>query len=180
MLSGKEARRTRIAAGLAIVLLVVVVVLSIVSVNDDLRRLSVQIPLLLIAVAGAWYAVTRTGARRVAGAAVIAVAVIGAVGYGFVEDPSTFAVAVGRLALLVLAVLLGRWAVRRTWAAAEPPALRPRRSTGLGPTARVPTDGPSSSRADHQPPLGRREGRADAPRGGVRGPGHRPDRPPTG
>ena len=121
MLSGKEARRTRIAAGLAIVLLVVVVVLSIVSVNDDLRRLSVQIPLLLLAVAGAWYAVTRTGARRVAGAAVVVVAVIGAVGYGFVEDPSTFAVAVGRLALLVLAVLLGRWAVRRTWAAAEPP-----------------------------------------------------------
>jgi diacylglycerol kinase family enzyme len=96
-------------------------VLSIVSVNDDLRRLSVQIPLLLLAVAGAWYAVTRTGAQRVAGAAVIAVAVIGAVGYGFVEDPSTFAVAVGRLVLLVLAVLLGRWAVRRTWAAAEPP-----------------------------------------------------------
>ena len=121
MLSGKEARPARVAAGLAIVLLGVVVVLSIASVNDDLRRLSVQIPLLLLAVAGAWYAVTRTGAQRVAGAAVIAVALIGVVGYELVQDPSTFAVALGRLALLVLAVLLGRWAVRRTWAAAGPP-----------------------------------------------------------
>ena len=121
VLSGKQARRTRVAAGLAIVLLGVVVVLSIASVNDDLRRLSVQIPLLLLAVAAAWYALTRTGARRVAGAAVVAVALIGVIGYGFVQDPSTFAVALGRLALLALAVLLGRWAVRRTWAAAEPP-----------------------------------------------------------
>ena len=121
MLSGKQARRTRVAAGLAIVLLGVVVVLTIASVNDDLRRLSVQIPLLLLAVAGAWYALTRTGARRVAGAAVVAVALIGVVGYEFVQDPSTFAVALGRVALLALAVLLGRWAVRRTWAAAEPP-----------------------------------------------------------
>ncbi len=180
VLSGKEARRTRIAAGLAIVLLVVVVVLSIVSVNDDLRRLSVQIPLLLLAVAGAWYAVTRTGARRVAGAAVVAVAVIGAVGYGFVQDPSTFAVALGRLALLVLAVLLGRWAVRRTWAAAEPPgpSTAPVDGTAAhGPGAHGRPHG--SSRADHQPPLRRREGRAGAPRGGVRGPGHRPDRPPS-
>ena len=56
MLSGKEARRTRIAAGLALLLLAAVVLLTIVSVNDDLRRLSVQIPLLLLAVAGAWYA----------------------------------------------------------------------------------------------------------------------------
>jgi len=121
VLSGKEARPARVAAGLAIVLLGVVVVLSIASVNDDLRRLSVQIPLLLLAVAGAWYALTRTGARRVAGAAVVAVALIGVVGYEFVQDPSTFAVALGRVALLALAVLLGRWAVRRTWAAAEPP-----------------------------------------------------------
>ena len=67
--------------------------LSIASVNDDLRRLSVQIPLLLLAVAAAWYALTRTGARRVAGAAVVAVALIGGIGYGFVQDPSTFAVA---------------------------------------------------------------------------------------
>jgi diacylglycerol kinase family enzyme len=110
-----------VAAGLAIVLLGVVVGLSIASVNDDLRRLSVQIPLLLLAVAGAWYALTRTGARRVAGTAVVAVALIGVVGYEFVQDPSAFAVAIGRVALLVLAVLLGRWAVRRTWAAAEPP-----------------------------------------------------------
>ena len=56
-----------------------------------------------------------------AGAAVVAVALIGGIGYGFVQDPSTFAVALGRLALLALAVLLGRWAVRRTWVAAEPP-----------------------------------------------------------
>ena len=55
MLSGKEARPARVAAGLAIVLLGVVVVLSIVSVNDDLRRLSVEIPLLLLAVAGVWH-----------------------------------------------------------------------------------------------------------------------------
>jgi len=121
VLSGKEARRARIAAVLALVLLGAVVVLTIVSVNDDLRRLSVQIPLLLLAVAGAWYALTRTGGRRLAGTAVAVVALVGVVGYEFVQEPSTFAVAVGRVALLALAIALGRWAVRRTWAAAEPP-----------------------------------------------------------
>jgi diacylglycerol kinase family enzyme len=60
--------------------------------------------------------------RRVAGVAVMAVALISVVGYGFVQDPSTFAVLVGRLVLLALAVTLGRWAVRRTLIAAEPPA----------------------------------------------------------
>jgi diacylglycerol kinase family enzyme len=120
VLSGKEARRTRVAAGLAIVLLAIVVVLSIASVNDDLRRLSVQIPLLLLAVAAGWYALTRTGVRRAAGVAVMVAALISVVVYGFVQDPSTFAVLLGRLALLVLAAVLGRWAVRRTWASAEP------------------------------------------------------------
>jgi diacylglycerol kinase family enzyme len=121
VLSRKEARRARVAAGLSILLFVVVIVLSIVSVNDDLRRLSVQIPLLLLGVAGGWYALTRTGVRRAAGAAVMVVALISVVGYWFVQDPSSFAVLLGRLVLLVLAALLGRLAVRWTWAAIEPP-----------------------------------------------------------
>src|SRR5215470_10122031 len=127
MTSTRESRRIRLAAVLAILLLVVVAIISVWSFNDDLRRLSIQVPFLLLGLAGAWYAVTREGTRRLIGAVVAVVGFVAVVLCFLVQDASTLAVIVGRIVLLVSAGLLGRYAVHHAWAAGEsnPPATEP-------------------------------------------------------
>src|SRR5207237_5070913 len=54
--------RRRVAAVASIVLFAVVMAVSVISINDDLRRFLVQAPLILFALVAAWHALTRVGA----------------------------------------------------------------------------------------------------------------------
>jgi len=154
MTSTKEDRRIRLAAVLAILLLVVVAVISVWSFNDDLRRLSIQVPFFLLGLAGAWYAVTREGTRRLIGAVVAVVGFVAVVLCFLVQDASTLAVIVGRIVLLVAAGLLGRYAVRHAWAAREsnpPPAATEPASVATAPA--VTTAPARSTRPQARPAL---------------------------
>ncbi|HEY4397018.1 MAG TPA: hypothetical protein VGO28_05050, partial [Acidimicrobiia bacterium] len=71
---------------MVIALLAFVLVTSVLSVIDDVRRLVLSVPLLLVVVFAAWYALTRTGARRVIGIAVCIAAIVGIVGLVIVDD----------------------------------------------------------------------------------------------
>jgi diacylglycerol kinase family enzyme len=146
MRSTKEARRIRLAAVLAILLLIVVVIISIWSFNEDLRRLSIQVPFFLLGLAGAWYAVTRRGTRRLIGAVVAVVGLVAVVLCFLVQDASTLAVIAGRVVLLVAAGLLGRYAVREAWAA---------RDADAPPTATAPAPARAPAAARSARPRGR-------------------------
>jgi diacylglycerol kinase family enzyme len=126
--------RRRAAAVAAIGLVVAVIAITAWRIVDDLRRLLVQVPLLAVAVGAAWYWLTRSGARRVIGIAVFAAAVIAFLSVAFVEGPAAFGLAVARLAMLVGAWALARFALGRDAATtretlragdAVPPARQP-------------------------------------------------------
>jgi diacylglycerol kinase family enzyme len=106
--------RGRAAALAAIVLVVAVLAITAWRIADDLRRLLVQVPALVVAVGAAWYWVTRTGARRSAGIVVFAAAVVAFLSGAIVEGPVAFGLAVGRLGMLVAAWALGRYALGRS------------------------------------------------------------------
>jgi diacylglycerol kinase family enzyme len=103
----------RLAAVAAIVLVALVIAASVKSIVDDLRRTLVQLPLLLVAMFAAWYALTRVSGRRAIGIVVCLVAVAGIVGVAFVEEGTVFVLALVRLILLLLAVALARFALAR-------------------------------------------------------------------
>jgi diacylglycerol kinase family enzyme len=126
--------RRRAAAVAAIVLAVAAVAITAWRIVDDLRRLLVQVPLLIVAIGAVWYWVTRTGMRRAIGIAVFAAAGVAFLSVAFVEGPVAFGLAVARLAMLVGAWILGRYALGRDPAtmratplvgAAVPPATKP-------------------------------------------------------
>ena len=109
----------RLAAIAALVLLVAVVVDTLLRVVADPLRVLLQLLLLIVLLAGAWIAVTRTGARRVIAAAVavgaivaLVVVVVGA------EDHLLVSLAV-RIIGLVVAVGLARYALGTTMGALE-------------------------------------------------------------
>jgi diacylglycerol kinase family enzyme len=129
-----DARRRRAAAIAAISLAAVVLALIAVSIVQDLGRLVADAALLLVAVYAAWYAATRTGWRRSLGAAVCAAAVIGALALALLRDPAQLSLALVRILLLVVAVVLARFALGRdvrtlkgqpTAGSAVPRAVRP-------------------------------------------------------
>ncbi|HEV3133681.1 MAG TPA: diacylglycerol kinase family protein, partial [Acidimicrobiia bacterium] len=103
----------RIAAVVVIVLLGVVLVTSVLSVVDDARLLVLSVPLLLVTLFAAWYALTRTGGRRLIGTTVCVAAVLGVLGLAI------FGLSNGRLGVLaglfgvLLAVALARYALGR-------------------------------------------------------------------
>jgi diacylglycerol kinase family enzyme len=103
--------RRRAAAAAAIALVVGVVAITVWRIADDLRRLLVQVPLSIVAIGAAWYWVTRTGVRRSIGIAVFAAAVVAFLSVAVVEGPVAFGLAVARLAMLVAAWGLGRYAL---------------------------------------------------------------------
>jgi hypothetical protein len=106
--------RRRAAAAAATALVVAVVGITVWRIADDLRRLLVQVPLSIVAIGAAWYWVTRTGVRRSIGIAVFAAAVVAFFSLAVVEGPVAFGLAVARLAMVVAAWALGRYALGST------------------------------------------------------------------
>jgi diacylglycerol kinase family enzyme len=132
----------RVAAAGAIALVVAVLAITAWRIADDLRRLLVQLPLVIIAIGAAWYWVTRSGVRRSIGIAVFAAAVVAFLSVAIVEGPVAFGLAVARLAMAVAAWALGRHALARPPAgtavpAAEAPVLIVNPRSGDGKADRV-------------------------------------------
>jgi len=71
----------RLAAIVAIVLVVVVLAISVLTIADDLRVVVVQVPLILVVMFAAWYALTREGRRRVLGVVVAVATMLACVPY---------------------------------------------------------------------------------------------------
>lgn len=118
--------RRRAAATAAIALVVAVLGITVWRIADDLRRLLVQVPLSIVAIGAAWYWVTRTGVRRSIGIAVFAAAGVAFLSVAVVEGPVAFGLAVARLAMIVVAWALGRYALATPLAGtAVPPAEEP-------------------------------------------------------
>lgn len=120
----------RAAAAAAIALVVAVVGITVWRAADDLRRLLAQVPLSIVAIGAAWYWMTRTGARRSIGIAVFAAAVVAFLSVAIIEGPVAFGLAVARLAMVVAAWALGRYALGSAPATqlagtAVPPAEEP-------------------------------------------------------
>ena len=116
----------RAAAAAAIALVVAVLGITVWRIADDLRRLLVQVPLSIVAIGAAWYWVTRTGVRRSIGIAVFAAAVVAFLSVAIVEGPVAFGLAVARLAMVVAAWALGRYALATPLAGTVvPPAEGP-------------------------------------------------------
>jgi diacylglycerol kinase family enzyme len=126
--------RRRAAAGGAVVSSAIGIAALLIGLGPEFIRLLASAPLLALAVFALWYALTRTGWRRSAGAALGVAALIGIVIVAALGDRTSFVLAVVGVALLVVAAALGRWALGRdvrtlkaepTAGAPVPPALRP-------------------------------------------------------
>ena len=105
------AYRRRAAALTAILLMMAVVAITAWRITDDVRRLLVQVPVSIVAIGAAWYWATRTGVRRSLGGAVFVAAVVAFLSFAFVEGPVAFGLAIARVAMLVVAWALARFAL---------------------------------------------------------------------
>jgi diacylglycerol kinase family enzyme len=102
------------AAIAALVLLVLVVLLTLARVVADPLRVLVELVIIVVLLAGVWFALTRTGPKRtvaavvaVVGAVALVIVVLGAGGLAFVS-------LCARLAALAVAVALVRYALGAT------------------------------------------------------------------
>jgi diacylglycerol kinase family enzyme len=111
--TGPTAPRRRTAAIATIALVALFVVLTLATLTVDLRRSLIALPLTLVAMAAAWFAITRAGTRKKIAIVVCAVAVLGVLLTGFLGGfwPVVFTLA--RAACVVFAVFLGRLALGR-------------------------------------------------------------------
>jgi diacylglycerol kinase family enzyme len=103
----------RVAAIGAILAAAFVVVATIASAPTDLRVLAVLLPLIPLAMATSWYAITRSGGRRYLAVVVLAATASGFVAVAFIEGARSAAIAAARLLMLAAAVLLARFALGR-------------------------------------------------------------------
>ena len=103
----------RVAALGAILLAALVVVATIASTLADLRRLAVLIPLIVVALAAGWYAITRTGARRQLALIVLAATAVGFVAAAFIEGSRSALFALARVLMVASGLLLARFALGR-------------------------------------------------------------------
>ena len=105
--------RQRNAAIATIALVSAFIVLTIANLAVDLQRALMAAPLVLIAIAAAWYAVTRAGMRKKIAVIVCIVAVIGVLLLGFLGGLWPVVFTLARAVCLVLAAILGRVALGR-------------------------------------------------------------------
>jgi diacylglycerol kinase family enzyme len=105
--------RQRAAAYAAIGLGAFFLVLTVLSIKDDVRRATVTLPLLIVAIATAWYALTRSGTRKKVAVVVCLVAVVGIFALGVLGGVRSTSFLVTRVVALVLAAVLGRVALGR-------------------------------------------------------------------
>ena len=103
----------RLAALVSIVLLVAILVSVVVTITEDVARLLVQVPLLAVALAGAWYGLTRIGIRRIGGTVVAVAAIATFVVIALSQRTEIWLLSLLRLVGFVLAVALGRYALER-------------------------------------------------------------------
>ena len=103
----------RVAAIATIVVVAVFVGLTIANVAVDLRRAVIAVPMLLLAIAAAWYAITRAGRRKQIAVVVCVAAVIGLLGVGFSGGTRAVVSTIARIVCIVLAGWLGRIALGR-------------------------------------------------------------------
>ncbi len=87
--------------------------LTVSLVAVDLERSAIAVPLVLIAIAAAWFAVTRAGIRKRVAVAVCIVALIGVLLTGFIGGPVAAIVSTARVVSLIGAGFLGRMALGR-------------------------------------------------------------------
>ena len=104
----------RVAAVVALVLVVAVIVFSIVALVDDVPRLFGQLALLAVALLAGWVAVTRTGWKRVVGAILAIGAVISVVVLQASGDDSDLVSLVVRIVALIVALALAKYAIGTT------------------------------------------------------------------
>jgi diacylglycerol kinase family enzyme len=105
--------RQRAAAFASIGLGTVFLVFTVLSIKDDVRRGAVTLPLLIVAIATAWYALTRSGTRKKVAVVVCLVAVVGIVALGVLDGVRSTSFLVIRIVAIVLAAVLGRVALGR-------------------------------------------------------------------
>jgi diacylglycerol kinase family enzyme len=105
--------RQRAAAFASIGLGAVFLVLTVLSVKDDVRRATVTLPLIIVALATAWYALTRSGTKKKVAVVVCLVAVVGIVALGVFDGLRSTSFLVARIVAIVLAAVLGRVALGR-------------------------------------------------------------------
>jgi hypothetical protein len=103
----------RVAAIGAILVAAVVVGATIANARTDLRRLAVLIRLIIVGLAAAWYAITRTGGRRQLAIVVLPATACGFVAVAVIDGARSAAIALSRLLLLAAAVILGPFALGR-------------------------------------------------------------------
>jgi diacylglycerol kinase family enzyme len=92
----------------------VVVVVTVINIAIDLAQLALAVPLLVIAAGAAWVAISRHGARRTVAVIVAALAVLSIVIGPLFDDAGDVVGAALRVAMLVLSVVLARYALGRT------------------------------------------------------------------
>jgi hypothetical protein len=103
----------RVAAIGVILDAAVVVVVTIASAPTDLRLLAVLVPLIVVALVAAWYAITRTGGRRQVAMVVLAATGSGFVAVAFNEGARSAVIVVARVLMLGAVVALARLALGR-------------------------------------------------------------------
>lgn len=104
----------RVAAALALVLVLGVVVVTIVTVVGDLPRYLAQLALFAVVLFAGWVALTRSGWQRVAAAAAAVAAVVGVVLLQVGGDDLDGLSLGLRIAVLIAAVALARYAIGTT------------------------------------------------------------------
>jgi diacylglycerol kinase family enzyme len=104
----------RVAALVALLLVVAVIAFTIVALADDVPRLLGQLALIAVAVVAGWVAVTRTGAKRSVGAILAVAAVVGIVLLQTGGDDLDVVSLVLRIVALIVAVGLAKYAIGTT------------------------------------------------------------------
>jgi diacylglycerol kinase family enzyme len=105
--------RRRLAALAAIILFVVVIASTILTIVDRPLQVLVQLILLFVAFFAVWEALTRKGAARVVWVVVAAAAAVGVVVIQIVGGEGCVRSLVVRLVLLIVALFLARYALKR-------------------------------------------------------------------
>jgi diacylglycerol kinase family enzyme len=104
----------RLAAIAALALVVAVVVVTLVRVIDDPLRVGVELLLLVVFLAAGWFALTRTGARRVIAVVLVVAVVVAFIAAVAGSEGNPLVSLAGQIVGLVVAVALAQYALGAT------------------------------------------------------------------
>jgi hypothetical protein len=103
-----------LAAIAALALVVAVVVVTLVRVIDDPLRVGVELLLLVVFLAAGWFALTRTGARRVIAVVLVVAVVVAFIAAVAGSEGNPLVSLAGQIVGLVVAVALAQYALGAT------------------------------------------------------------------